>query len=60
MQKIIYPPLFSASVSAGFSSPADDFLEQTVDLNKYLIRHPASNFFVRVRGVVIHAIRSFS
>jgi DNA polymerase V len=43
-------PLFSTGVSAGFPSPADDFIEQRLDLNEHLIRHPAATFFVRVAG----------
>ena len=37
-------------VSAGFPSPADDYVEPSLDLNEYLIRHPAATFFVRVQG----------
>ncbi|MFZ0255056.1 MAG: translesion error-prone DNA polymerase V autoproteolytic subunit [Gammaproteobacteria bacterium] len=43
-------PLFLAKVSAGFPSPADDFLERKIDLNEHLVRHPAATFFVRVAG----------
>ena len=43
-------PLFLAPVSAGFPSPADDYIENQLDLNKHLIRHPAATFFVRVKG----------
>jgi len=43
-------PLFLESVSAGFPSPADDYLESRLDLNDYLIRNPAATFFVRVSG----------
>ncbi len=43
-------PLFGAMISAGFPSPADDYLDQKLDLNEYLISHPASTFFVRVSG----------
>ncbi len=43
-------PLFLESVSAGFPSPADDYLEDKLDLNDLLIRNPASTFFVRVTG----------
>lgn len=39
-----------SNVLAGFPSPADDYLEQPLDLNKYLIRNPSSTFFVRVAG----------
>ena len=42
--------LFLASVPTGFPSPADDYIEQKLDLNAYLIKHPAATFFVRVSG----------
>jgi len=43
-------PLFMVPVAAGFPSPAEDYIEGTLDLNKHLIRHPAATFFVRVTG----------
>ena len=43
-------PLFTARVSAGFPSPADDFIDKTLDLNEFLIEHPSATFFVRVEG----------
>lgn len=43
-------PLFLVHVSAGFPSPSEDFLEGRLDLNRYLIKHPAASFFVRVTG----------
>ncbi len=43
-------PLFLESVSAGFPSPADDYLEGKLDLNDYLIMNPAATFLVRVTG----------
>ncbi len=43
-------PLFAGSVSAGFPSPADDYIEGKLDLNEYLIQHPAATFFVRADG----------
>jgi DNA polymerase V len=42
--------LYANSVSAGFPSPADDYLEEKVDLNQYLVKHPASTFLVRASG----------
>ncbi|WP_241893491.1 LexA family protein [Magnetofaba australis] len=43
-------PLVGARVAAGFPSPADDFLEEGLDLHKLLVRRPAATFFVRVTG----------
>ena len=43
-------PLVSASVEAGFPSPADDHMERGIDLNEELIRNPAATFLVRVKG----------
>jgi DNA polymerase V len=43
-------PLFSSTVPAGFPSPADDYVECHLDLNQFLITHPAATFFVRVVG----------
>jgi DNA polymerase V len=43
-------PLYVTPVSAGFPSPAEDYIEGKLDLNKHLIKHPAATFFVRVTG----------
>lgn len=43
-------PLAGADVKAGFPSPADDFIEQSIDLNRLLIRNPPATFLVRVDG----------
>ena len=43
-------PLFKSGVSAGFPSPAADYEEGKLDLNRHLIRNPAATFFVRVNG----------
>ena len=42
--------IFSATVSAGFPSPAADYVEGKLDLNRYLIKNPPATFFVRVTG----------
>ncbi|GAB7081911.1 translesion error-prone DNA polymerase V autoproteolytic subunit [Megalodesulfovibrio paquesii] len=39
-----------ATVAAGFPSPADDYIDQSLDLNDHCIAHPAATFFVRVHG----------
>ena len=43
-------PLFDTPVSAGFPSPADDYVDIYLDLNKQLIEHPNATFYVRVKG----------
>ncbi len=43
-------PLYASRVAAGFPSPADDHLEEGLDLNQYLIRRPAATFLVRATG----------
>lgn len=48
-------PLISEGISAGFPSPAMDFEHIAIDLNRELIRNPATTFYGRVRG---HSMRN--
>ena len=43
-------PLATETITAGFPSPAEDYIELGIDLNKYLIKNPISTFFLRVSG----------
>jgi len=43
-------PLVDSGISAGFPSPADDFLDVSIDLNKALIQNPSATFYGRVKG----------
>ena len=43
-------PFFDTKVQAGFPSPAEDHLEQRLDLNTLVIQNPSATFFVRVAG----------
>src|SRR5215216_5112104 len=43
-------PLLGRRVPAGFPSPADDYLEGEIDLNRYLIERQAACYFMRVSG----------
>ncbi len=43
-------PMFADHIEAGFPSPAQDYIDQKMDLNELCIRHPAATFFVRVSG----------
>ena len=42
---------FIGDVKAGFPSPAGDFLNEIIDLNKYVTLHPAATFYARANGV---------
>lgn len=37
-------------IRAGFPSPAEDYTEPTLDLNRYVIKNPASTFYARITG----------
>ena len=43
-------PLYGAKIPAGLPTSADDHIEDHLDLNEYLIKNPASTFFVRATG----------
>lgn len=49
-QKKILRPLIGMKIPAGFPSPAQDYIEDTLDLNEHLIPHPSATYFVRVDG----------
>jgi DNA polymerase V len=53
-------PFFQESVSAGFPSPAQDYIENSLDLNELMIKHPSSTFFVRVQGDSMRGAGIFS
>lgn len=49
-------PMGAAHAKLGFPSPAEDFLDDSIDLNDWLIRNPAATFIYRADGwSMIHA-----
>ena len=48
--RIQYLPLYGHKVSAGFPSPADDYVEGKLDLNQLLIQNKSATFCLRVKG----------
>jgi len=49
--RVIYAlPLFGDLVQCGFPSPAQDYVEKTLDMNEWLIQHPSATYFVRAAG----------
>lgn len=43
-------PYADMGIQAGFPSPAQDYINDSIDLNRELIRHPAATFYARVDG----------
>ena len=43
-------PFIKEGVSAGFPSPATDFLGNDIDLNKELCKNPLATFYIKVKG----------
>lgn len=46
----VYVPLMLHGLCAGFPSPADDYIEESIDLTKLLIRNPPATFLWKVDG----------
>ncbi|MBN2261904.1 MAG: translesion error-prone DNA polymerase V autoproteolytic subunit [Prolixibacteraceae bacterium] len=47
---VLAVPLADGGIKAGFPSPAQDFLDLSIDLNKELVHNPSATFFGRVKG----------
>ena len=43
-------PVADGGICAGFPSPAQDYVESGIDLNRELVKNPAATFFGRVKG----------
>lgn len=52
-------PLFQCRISAGFPSPAEDYVEQGLDLNAFMVRNRAATFYFRVQGDSMTGARIF-
>lgn len=50
VSSVLELPLVSSGISAGFPSPADDFLDLNIDLNKLIVKNPSTTFYGKVRG----------
>jgi len=50
VQSYLPLPLYSDSVTAGFPSPAEDHIDQALDLNEHLIAKPSATYFARASG----------
>jgi DNA polymerase V len=52
--------LYQQPIWAGFPSPAEDYIEGKLDLNRHLIQNPAATFYVRVAGNSMIGVGIFS
>jgi len=43
-------PYADEGIQAGFPSPAQDHMDESIDLNREIVKHPASTFYGRVSG----------
>jgi len=50
IQSYLPIPLYTDRVAAGFPSPAEDHIDQTLDLNEHLIAKPSATYFARASG----------
>lgn len=46
----VFAPLFASRAQAGFPTSVDDSIEMALDLNQYVVKNPATTFFVRAEG----------
>ena len=56
---VVKIPLVGQSVHAGFPSPADDFIEEMIDLNQVLVSNPTATFLWRVVGDCMIDVKIF-
>lgn len=49
-ETVLELPYVHDGISAGFPSPALDFIDLTIDLNRHLIKNPSATFYGRVKG----------
>lgn len=47
---LVQVPFFSSRINAGFPSPAEDHIEQTLDITELLVTNPPATFYLRVSG----------
>ncbi len=52
--------LYASHAAAGFPAPADDLVEDMLDIHDLVVKHPASTFFVRVQGDSMEGAGIFS
>lgn len=51
LHTVLSMPYADGGIRAGFPSPAQDYIDRSLDINRDLISHPAATFYARVVGV---------
>jgi len=51
ISKSVKVALVGSPIHAGFPSPAEDYVDLSIDLNKELIKNPSATFLARVKGL---------
>ena len=44
-------PLYLSAVEAGFPSPAEDYVDQRLNLHTHIVKHEAATFFLQAHGL---------
>jgi DNA polymerase V len=52
-------PLYASRTAAGFGVPGDDSIDDTLNVNDYLVKNPSATFFVRVSGDSMEGAKIF-
>lgn len=50
-EKKIIIPFYDSCISAGFPSPAQDYVEKEINVHDLLVQHPLATFLIRVKGL---------
>lgn len=53
-------PLYASQPAAGFPAPADDLVEDSLNIHDLVVKNPSATFFVRVAGDSMEGARIFS
>ncbi|GHA80938.1 LexA family protein [Pontibacter akesuensis] len=47
---VLQVPYYASLISAGFPSLADDYLDERINLNEFLVKNPTATYMLKVRG----------
>lgn len=59
-EEVLELPFFTTGVPAGFPSPAQDYMQSSLDLNKYIVKNREATFYMRVEGEAMKDFNAFA